>query len=163
MLHSLYAQLSIVALALCCGFALWKGALAERAGAALILATWIVTLIASESAPRHHFPAAGFLVSDAVLATGLLILALRFSSWWLGAAMLLQAAGLSLQAVFFASERSDIGLADNELLAAKRLLVLGKNLASVAMLLVLLAATLATIIKRRRAPKPRLPTQAAAG
>ena len=151
MLHSLYSQISIVALVLICGLAVWKGAVAERAGAGLILATWAVTLVISSSAPRHHFPASGFLISDAILATGLLILALRYSSWWLGAAMLLQAAGLGLQAIYFTSERSDIGLADNELLAAKRLLVLGKNLASVAMLMVLLAATFATMLKRRRA------------
>jgi hypothetical protein len=150
MLYSLYSQVSIIALVLICGLAIRKGALAERMGAVMILATWIVTLVVSLAAPRHHFPASGFLVSDAILATGLLVLALRYSSWWLGAAMLLQAVGLSLQAIYFTYERADIGLAGNELLAAKRFLVLGKNLASLAMLLVLLAATIATIVKRRR-------------
>jgi hypothetical protein len=169
MLHSLYSQLSIVALVLICGLAIWKGAAAERAGASLILTTWLVTVMVVATAPRHHFPIAGFLISDAVLATGLLILALRYSSWWLGAAMLLQAIGLGLQAAYFAADRPEFDLSYRELLTAKQVLVLGKNLASCAMLLVLLAAMLATLIKRHRAAAPLktgaapFPRQAAVG
>ena len=142
--HQLYAQLSLLALLATCGLAMWKGAMAERAGAAMILGTWLVTLIASANAPHNALPAMVFLISDAVLAVGLLLLAIRYSSWWLGAAMLLQAIGLGVNAVYFAADKSEIHL------PGMRLYVLGKNLASGAMLVVLLSATIASVIKRSR-------------
>lgn len=144
MLHSLYTQISIVLLFLSCGFAIWKGQQAERAGAILILATWLVTLAGAFGA-QNQLPAVTFLVSDGILAGGLLILALRFSSWWMGAAMLLQAASLSFHAAYFAADKSDLNH------ASLYLYVLGKNLSSVAMLIVLASATVAGMLKRRRA------------
>ncbi len=145
MAHFLYTQISIVALVVICGLAVWKGSTPVRMGGVLILATWIVTLIASFVAGEHHLAPIGFLISDAILAIGLLILAVRFSSWWMGAAMLLQAVGLSFHAAYFAADKAEISF------ALEDLYVLGKNLASVAMLLVLLIATLAGMFKRDRA------------
>jgi hypothetical protein len=144
MLHSLYAQLGIVALVLCCGLAIWKGAPAERAGAALVLVTWAATLIVSVSPGRQNIPAVAYLASDAVLAAGLLILAVRYSNWWIGAAMLLQAVGLSLHAAYFAADKSEISW------AAKKLYIQGMDVASGLMLLVILVATVTTMLKRDR-------------
>jgi ABC-type spermidine/putrescine transport system permease subunit I len=143
MFHSFYSQLSIVALVLCCGFAIWKGGLAERAGAVMILAMWVVTLIASAET-QSYLPATAFLVSDGVLAVGLLILAIRFSSLWMGVAMLLQALSLSFHAAYFAADQTEI---------SKKVLhfyVLGKNLSSLAMLLVIVIGTIASWRRRAR-------------
>jgi hypothetical protein len=148
MAHFFYTQISLVALVAICGLAVWKGSAPVRMGGLLVLATWLVTLIAAFAAGEHHLAPIGFLISDAILAAGLLILAVRFSSWWMGAAMLLQAVGLSFHAAYFAADRAEISF------ALEDLYVLGKNLASVAMLLVLLIATLAGMVKRSRRRTP---------
>ncbi len=146
MLHSIYSQIAIVALVLICGLALWKGAAAERAGAALVLGTWLISLLASLTpVSGNNLPTVVYLASDAILAAGLLIVAVRFSNWWLGVAMALQALGLSVHAAYFNADKSEISIIQ------QKQYILAKNLASVAMLLVLLAATVATLIKRRRA------------
>ncbi len=89
-------------------------------------------------------------------AGGLLLLAVRFSNWWMGAAMLLQAASLSFHAAFFAADRSELSH------HSINLYVLGKNLASMAMLIVLLIATLVGMVKRRRRPSAPAATTVAA-
>ncbi len=142
MLHTLYSQMGILALALSCGLAVWQGDAPERAGGWLVLATWLATAAAAFSA--KNLPAAAFLISDAVLAAGLLVLAIRYSSGWMGAAMLLQAVSLSLHAAYFTADQSEISL------KTLKLYVFGKNLASGAMLLVLLAATTTSMFLRRR-------------
>lgn len=143
--HSFTAtQLSIIALVVICGLAVWKGSVPVRLGGILILATWAITLVAATVAGELQLAPIAFLVSDAILAGGLLLLAVRFSNWWMGAAMLLQAAGLSLHAAYFAADKAELS---HSLI---NLYVLGKNLASVAMLVVLLTATIAGMLKRGR-------------
>ncbi|HEY4029561.1 MAG TPA: hypothetical protein VGM25_04415 [Caulobacteraceae bacterium] len=158
MFQSLESQLSFVALFVCCGLALWKGGSAERSGGVMILVTWIGSTVIQAMAKAYVVPIV-FLASDAVLAAGLLFLAIRFSSLWLGAAMLLQAIGLSLHAAYFAADKTDINV------YALWLYIAGKNAASYTMLLVILAATLASMRRRRRArgasdPAPALPSRA---
>ncbi len=143
MFQSIQSQLSVVALCVCCGLAVWKGGPAERGGALMILVTWLFTLLAS-AVTRSYVPAIAFLASDAVLAAGLLLLAVRFSSLWMGAAMLLQATSLSLHAAYFAAEKADLGP------HTLRLYVAGKNAASFLMLLVILAAGMVAWFKRSR-------------
>src|ERR1700751_6088490 len=101
MFQSIYSQASLAALVVVCGLAIWKGNQARRAGAILIIATWLVTLAAS-AVTHSYVPATAFLASAGILAVGLLFLAVRYSNWWMGAAMLLQAIGLSLHAAYFA-------------------------------------------------------------
>jgi hypothetical protein len=151
----LATQLSTIALVAICGLAVWKGSVAVRLGGVLILATWSVTLIASFIAGAHHLAPIGFLISDAILAAGLLVLAVRFSSWWMGAAMLLQAVSLSFHAAYFAADKAEISF------ALENLYVLGKNLTSMAMLIVLLTATLVGMAKRTRRAAPAAAAQAA--
>ncbi len=149
MLHSLYSQIALACLVAFCGFAVWKGGPAERYGAMLVFATWLFSILGSLS-PKE-LPAATYLISDAVLAAGLLVLAVRFSSWWIGAAMLLQALGLSFHAAYFAADKSDFD-------SAQRYYYLqAMDLLSAAMLFVILGATIASIRKRHRARKATLP------
>jgi hypothetical protein len=143
MFHSLYSQLSFVALFGCCALALWKGGPAERGGALLICGTWLAAMLGLALA-RQYVLAIPFLLSDAVLAVGLLILAIRYSSWWMGAAMLLQAIGLSFHAAYFAADPDEISR------KVLHFYVMGKNLSSWGMLLVILVGTLASWRKRTR-------------
>lgn len=148
MFQSLESQLSFVALFGCCGVAMWKGGPAERSGAMMIMVAWLGATVIQAAAKAYVLPVA-FLASDAALAAGLLLLAIRYSSLWMGAAMLLQAIGLALHAAYFAAEKADLS---RHILW---LYVAGKNLASFAMLLVILAAGLMAWFQRsRRAAAP---------
>jgi hypothetical protein len=156
MFQSLYSQVALVALVVFCGFAIWKGSDAVRAGAVLIVATWIVTLAAS-AVTRSYVPAIAFLASDGIMAVGLLFLAVRYSNWWMGAAMLLQSLALALHAGYFAAERADLSA------HVLRGYILGKNLASAGLLLIILAATVASMRRRRSreaaVPAPAMPSR----
>lgn len=113
----------------------------------MILVTWLGAVVIQAVAKAYILPVL-FLISDAVLAMGLLLLAVRYSSWWMGAAMLLQATGLSLHAAYFAAEKSDLNR------HVLWLYIAGKNGASFAMLLVILAAGLAAWRRRSRRARP---------
>jgi hypothetical protein len=86
-----------------CLFAWVKGASAERWGGTLNVATFVFALLA------HVLPAGpremALLIVDGVLAFGLLILAVRYVSLWIGAAMLLQAGQFVLHAFYFIMEQ----------------------------------------------------------
>jgi hypothetical protein len=163
MFQSVESQLSFVALFVCCGLAIWKGGAPERGGALMILVTWLGATLIQAVAKAYILPIL-FLVSDAVLAAGLLLLAIRYSSLWMGAAMLLQAIGLSLHAAYFAAEKADLSR------HTLWLYIAGKNVASFAMLLVILAAGIVAWRKRslraagsRTASAPAFRGQTAAG
>jgi hypothetical protein len=86
-------------------FALWKGGPAERIGASLNL----LCAIATELAHMIWVPEDAvlpLLMIDFALAFGFLMLAVRFASIWLGAAMILQAVQFSLHAWYMITERA---------------------------------------------------------
>ncbi|WP_158916259.1 hypothetical protein [Caulobacter sp. S45] len=88
---------------LCCLFAILKGGSAERAGALVVVACYVVTeIVIALSWP--HFPITVVFILDFVLAIGLLVVAFRFGSLWLGFAMLLQSANLCSQAFAFTGD-----------------------------------------------------------
>lgn len=87
-----------------CLFAFWKGGMAERIGAVVILANLIVTLVAAKLLPPSVALLIG-LVGDGLTAMGLMGIALRFASFWLGAAMLLYGLQFSLHAYYFVTHR----------------------------------------------------------
>ena len=121
----------------------------------MILVTWLGATLIQAVAKAYILPTL-FLISDAVLAVGLLLLAVRYSNWWMGAAMLLQATGLSLHAAYFAAEKSDLNR------HVLWLYIAGKNGASFAMLLVILSAGLAAWRRRSRlaaAPRQNRPAE----
>ena len=83
----------IVILVGVCGFAFWKGGTAERIGATLILAANLMAdLIWLPSYPVY--PTLPEFGVDFSLAMALLLVAFRYSSLWLGGAMLLQSIAL---------------------------------------------------------------------
>ena len=86
-----------------CLLAFLKGGPAERWGAGLILTfalLWETTFFLSSEAR-----AVAQLVGDGLTAAGLLIIALRYASLWLGGALLFQAAQFSLHSFYFVTHR----------------------------------------------------------
>lgn len=93
MAHSWVSMAGWLTLASTVGFAWWKGSAAERWGA-----SWVLTMyVASDLAMAVTYPIVPqipLFFLDFLLAAGLLVLAIRYSSLWLGAAMLLQSVAL---------------------------------------------------------------------
>ncbi|MBI5942609.1 MAG: hypothetical protein HY859_19575 [Caulobacterales bacterium] len=119
MYHSLIPLIGWGATFLVCVLAWWKGGRAEQYGVSLKLATSLVALAV------HHLLKQGaisgaLLTADGVLAVGFLALAIRYSSLWIGAAMLLQAGQFSLHAWYLvnALERDRFYAIANNLITA---------------------------------------------
>lgn len=86
-----------------CAFAFWKGGPAERMGAGLIITfaiLWEATFFLSSEARSI-----AQLVGDGLTAAGLLAIALRYASLWLGGALMFQAAQFSLHSFYFVTQR----------------------------------------------------------
>lgn len=85
-------------------FAWLKGGWPERMGATLNLVVALMFLVL-QFAMSSSVLAPGLLIIDGVLGLGLLVLAIRYASLWLGAAMLLQAAQFSLHAFYYVTAK----------------------------------------------------------
>jgi hypothetical protein len=120
-------------------FAWWKGGSAERYGASLKLITSLVAFAVHHLLNQETISVA-LLVADGVLAVGFLILAIRYSSLWIGAAMLLQGGQFSLHAFYLVAE-----------LPRDRLYAIANNLVTLAILLCILAGTVIAWRARIRA------------
>lgn len=84
-----------------CLFAVVKGDAPERFGAGVILGN-LLAGIGIEAISRSPLL---FLANDAVAAVLLLVIAVRYASFWLGAVMLLYALQFALHAFYFVAER----------------------------------------------------------
>lgn len=86
-----------------CVLAFWKGGPAERWGAALIITFALLW------EGRYFLPleakAIYQLIGDGLTAIGLLAIAVRYASMWLGVALLFQAAQFSLHSFYFVTNR----------------------------------------------------------
>jgi hypothetical protein len=88
---------------LACGLAIWKGGQAERLGGALILAfaiLWEASAMLSEDL-RTTIQ----LVCDFLTALGLLAIAVRYASLWLGGVLLFQALQFSLHSFYVVTHK----------------------------------------------------------
>lgn len=136
-------------------FAWIKGGPGERVGATAVAVTWIGCLAVLPLTPVD-LRAFVFMTSDFVLATALLIAALLYPSFWLGAAMMLQAFVLAVHAFHLEDGVREEGL--------RRAYVGMLNAVSYGVLLALAASTLAGWLKRRKAARdalhPLLPAEA---
>lgn len=86
-------------------FAWSKGGPAERLGVSLKIVTSAVALTVHHTLKLESISVA-LLVADGLLAVGFLLLAVRYVSLWLGAAMILQGVQFSLHAYYLVAERS---------------------------------------------------------
>jgi hypothetical protein len=98
-----YILLSLILVAVCV-FALWKGGPAERMGATVIVVLSIAERLA-HALPQPWWPIIS-LCGDALTALGLLVVALRYASFWLGGVMLLYAAQFTLHSFYLVTGRS---------------------------------------------------------
>jgi hypothetical protein len=85
-------------------FALWKGDMPARIAGVLNIANAVV-LPLSRLLMLTHTSEVLQLAGDFAWAVGLLLLAVRYASLWLGVSMLLQAAQFSLHAYYLVAER----------------------------------------------------------
>ncbi len=100
MLNELLFNLSLLVLASTLCFAWWQGGSAERYSAAALGLTWIAGLL-GQAFTGEDVPALTILLADWALAIGLLALALRFRSSWLGFGLMVQGASMTLNAMYF--------------------------------------------------------------
>jgi hypothetical protein len=78
-------------------FAWWKGGRPERIGS-LFNAIFSIGAVVFQALSHKAFGTIPILIADGLLATGFLILAFRYASLWLAAAMVLQAASFLIHA-----------------------------------------------------------------
>jgi hypothetical protein len=128
--------IAIVAVAL---FAWFKGRWPERLGAGANLAAAVAVLVGQQMMGLSSF-APELLVIDGLLGLSFMVLAVRFASLWLGAAMLLQAVQFTLHAFYYVTNKP-----------FDRLFVIVNNCVSWGVLLSIVAGTLATWIRATRA------------
>lgn len=138
MLHTITSQLGLIALGLVCVLAIWKGSPAERIGAILVALTWGGLLLV-QGVTGEAVPQIPLLISDAVLATGFLVLAIRYASTWLGAGMLFQAGAFALHLARMNAEMREA-----------RLYVTGINALSYCVLACLAGGAIMSWMARRR-------------
>lgn len=87
-----------------CGLAWVRGGPAERWGAAIVLGGSIASLVIQILLPAK-IEAIALLLLEGLYGLSFLLLALRYTSPWLGGAMLLQAIQFSLHAYYIVGER----------------------------------------------------------
>ena len=98
--HILLFAIGAVAL-----IAFWKGGWPERIAAGANLVGSAGMFVVDRIMPAADHVIVPILVADGLLATIFMLLAIRFASLWLGAAMLLEAAQFALHGYFFVTER----------------------------------------------------------
>lgn len=137
--ESLPTQIGWIVTLAVLGLAWWKGERPERYGATLKVVTSLIALGIHDLLMQDSISGA-LLTADGVLAVGFLALAIRYSSLWIGAAMLLQAGQFSLHAWYLVSE-----------LERDRFYAVTNNLITVGILACILVGTLISWRRRARA------------
>ena len=133
---SVLVQLELTLLVATCAFAMIKGGAAERLGSVAILASYMGDNVAI-ALDLGKFPLFWIFASDFALAMGLLIIAVRYTSLWLGGAMLLQSIALCSYGLAVTGD----GLQNRSYIALN-------NILSFLMLACILAGTVASWRKR---------------
>jgi hypothetical protein len=100
MLKTLLSQISILLLVAVIAFAWLRGGKAERYAGLFIGLTWLGAL-AGQALTGQQIPARVIMLADWVLATSLLVLALRYHRNWLGLALIVQGLSMVLHALYF--------------------------------------------------------------
>lgn len=137
-MSSLILQFGLLWLVATILFAWAKGGAGERVGSTAIAVSWIASLATLALVPKADH-AIVLLIFDVALATALLIVAIRYSSLWLGVAMFVQAGLLALHGQHFGEEA-----------VPGRTFVIISNVASAIQLLAISAATCASWLKRAK-------------
>ena len=147
-------QISLIVLVSTCMFTWTKGGPAERLGAVLVVVSWLGTDFA-RAAAGLTIPASVMFLSDLLLSLGFLYVSVRYSSLWLGLAMLFESFCFALHA---------LQLDDTDAPRWHGMIVylLLNNILNYLVLLTLAGGTLATMGKRAQARKTQALAQAKA-
>ena len=141
MYSSIVPVLAWVALVAICGFAWLKGGQPERLGVVIVLGGSAFALGVHLAAPAAIQPLL-LLAGEGAMGLAFLMLALRYASPWLGAAMLFQAVQFSLHAYYLVGE-----------LKRDRTYALVNNIDTFGVLVCILVGSVLTWRERARAAK----------
>jgi hypothetical protein len=144
--------LALVLLAGAAIFAGLKGGPPERLGVGMIVAAWVATIVAHEIT-RPALPVLTFLVLDGLVTVGFLVIAVRYSSLWLGAAMICQAVSFGAHAMRLSD---DMGSTRH----GAYIYVAITNVIGFLVLFILIGGTFATVAQRRRADREKVEDRA---
>lgn len=125
-----------------CAFAWFKGRPAERYGSSIFAASSFTTL-GIQIWTGQSVPVVPEALLDTAVAVAFLVLAIRYNNLWLGAAMIVKGVQLAINGSHL-TELDDAKVGGFNLYAASL------NLITLVILLVFLAATLASVRERRK-------------
>jgi hypothetical protein len=137
MLYEILFAVSQVMLLASLAFAGVWGRAAERYAALAIGLTWLGALF-GQTLTGEQIPIGSIMLADWILALALLALAFRFRNTWLGFALILQGASMTLHAIYFQEPGKHPSF-----------YLMGINGLSIAMLGLLVFATLLAMRRRR--------------
>ncbi len=107
MFNILISQIGLILLVGTCVFSWIKGGEAERLAAVAIAITWIVSMAAQTLiSPQGLNREIALLIIDGLFAISLLVISVRYSSLWLGVAMMLQSGAIACHALILGQEIS---------------------------------------------------------
>ncbi len=147
-LANIYTQLGLISLLAACAFAWWKGGPPERLGTLVVAVVWVSADIL-RGLSGQLTPTVVLFASDILMALGLLFIAVRYSSLWLGLAMLFESFCFALHAI-------QLDDADAPRWHGMIVYLLLNNILSYLVLATLTGGTFATITERSRVRKERL-------
>jgi hypothetical protein len=145
--HDINTQISLIALVGTCLFAWTKGGKAERLGTLMMFVSWIGTDVL-RALDGHLMPTALMFGSDGLLSLGFLFIAVRYSSLWLGLAMLFESFIFGLHAI-------QLGDVDAPRWHGMIVYLLLNNILNYLVLATLVGGAGATALKRRQDRKAK--------
>lgn len=152
---SIYTLLGLAGLVLVCAFAWWKGGPPERLGTLMLALSWIGADVV-RGFSGQMVPTITLFVSDILISAGFLYIAIRYSSLWLGGAMMFRAIGFAVHAAQLNGDE------DAPRWHGWIIYLLINNVLSYLVLLTLAGGTLATILQRRRQAEAQAKAKVAA-
>lgn len=151
---NIYTQLGLIGLVMTCAFAWWKGGAPERLGTLILAINWVGTDLV-RALTGQMVPTSVMFGSEVVLTVGFLFISVRYSSLWLGLAMLIQSFGFALHAI-------QLGDEDAPRWHGMIVYLLLNNILAYLLLLALIGGTLVNWSRiRRRGPQKAQPRRAA--
>ena len=147
-----YTAGGLIGLFVVCAFAWSKGGPAERLGTLFLAVDWLAT-DAFRAVSGESVPVTILFVSDLTVSLCFLYVAIRYSSAWLGAAMLSHASMLAAHAMALSDP-------SRPRWHGMYVYLLANNVLSYLTLLALAGGTAATILKRRSVLKRRAEAEA---
>jgi hypothetical protein len=153
-IHNIHTQIGLVGLFITCVFAWWKGGPAEKLGAGMLCFSWLGADLA-RGLSGQMIPEGPMFVSDVLISLGFLYVAIRYSSLWLGAAMIFRSIAFVLHSAYMSDH-------DAPRWHGMIVYLLITNILGYLVFVSLCGGTIATILKRRRVAREKAEAEAKA-